>query len=171
MCNDCYCRRDSSEDLCEELNRCLVSPCRNSGTKVAERGNLVAPSRSSGHQQPAPAAMKRSVGEGSAKPLLRRSRLQIVHRQSTRYIRKAKLNHVKFRSLDTRRPAEEETVAVVETPSSGAYPRVPQSSCSQQALCPYPQDDDTSIDELSAYFDCFVYIPKKMSLMAEMMYT
>lgn len=30
--------------------------------------------------------------------------------------------------------------------------------------------DDTNIDELASYFDLFVHIPKKMSVMAEMMY-
>ena len=30
--------------------------------------------------------------------------------------------------------------------------------------------DDTTIDELASYFDLMVHIPKKMSLMAEMMY-
>ena len=50
-------------------------------------------------------------------------------------------------------------------------PAAMQSSCSQQALNPCPQDDDTTIEELAAYFDCYVHIPKKMSQMAEMMYT
>ncbi|XP_015923244.2 oxidative stress-responsive serine-rich protein 1 [Parasteatoda tepidariorum] len=31
--------------------------------------------------------------------------------------------------------------------------------------------DDINVDELAGYFDNFVYIPKKMSEMAEMMYT
>ncbi|GFU45611.1 hypothetical protein NPIL_368301 [Nephila pilipes] len=31
--------------------------------------------------------------------------------------------------------------------------------------------DDTTVDELAGYFDNLVYIPKKMSHMAEMMYT
>uniref|UniRef100_A0A1A9W5C7 Oxidative stress-responsive serine-rich protein 1 n=1 Tax=Glossina brevipalpis TaxID=37001 RepID=A0A1A9W5C7_9MUSC len=46
------------------------------------------------------------------------------------------------------------------------------NSCSQQAgnsattIC-----DDITINELASYFDTFVHIPKKMSPMAEMMYT
>jgi len=43
------------------------------------------------------------------------------------------------------------------------------SSCSQQAS--FGPVDDISIDELASYLDVFVYIPKKMSPMAEMMYT
>ena len=39
-------------------------------------------------------------------------------------------------------------------------------SCSQEARL-----DDTSVDDLAGYFDDFVHIPKKMSSMAEMMYT
>lgn len=39
-------------------------------------------------------------------------------------------------------------------------------TCSQQARM-----DDTTVDELAGYFDNLVYIPRKMSLMAEMMYT
>ncbi|XP_045158821.1 oxidative stress-responsive serine-rich protein 1-like [Mercenaria mercenaria] len=38
--------------------------------------------------------------------------------------------------------------------------------CSQQAKL-----DDMSVDELAGYFEDFVHIPKKMSSMAEMMYT
>lgn len=44
------------------------------------------------------------------------------------------------------------------------------SSCSQQALMETANDDIT-INELASYLDEFVYIPKKMSPMAEMMYT
>ena len=39
-------------------------------------------------------------------------------------------------------------------------------TCSDQARL-----DDLSVDELAGYFDDFVYIPRKMSKMAEMMYT
>lgn len=39
-------------------------------------------------------------------------------------------------------------------------------TCSQQARM-----DDTTVDELAGYFDNLVYIPRKMSVMAEMMYT
>lgn len=39
-------------------------------------------------------------------------------------------------------------------------------SCSQQARL-----DDLTVDELACYLEDFVYIPKKMSSMAEMMYT
>lgn len=41
-------------------------------------------------------------------------------------------------------------------------------SCSQQALNP---PCDVTIDELASYFETFVHIPKKMTTMAEMMYT
>ena len=39
-------------------------------------------------------------------------------------------------------------------------------TCSQQARV-----DDLTVEELAGYFEDFVYIPKKMSTMAEMMYT
>lgn len=39
-------------------------------------------------------------------------------------------------------------------------------TCSQQARV-----DDLTVEELASYFEDFVYIPKKMSTMAEMMYT
>lgn len=42
----------------------------------------------------------------------------------------------------------------------------PDLTCSQQARM-----DDTTVDELAGYFDNLVYIPRKMSVMAEMMYT
>lgn len=44
----------------------------------------------------------------------------------------------------------------------------PPSMCAVQARNPTP--DDTNIEELASYFDLFVHIPKKMSVMAEMMY-
>lgn len=37
-------------------------------------------------------------------------------------------------------------------------------------VLPDSTSDDVTIDELASYFDTFVYIPKKMSTMAEMMY-
>ncbi len=41
-------------------------------------------------------------------------------------------------------------------------------TCAEQARI---SPDDLTVDELAGYFDDFVYIPKKMSSMAEMMYT
>uniref|UniRef100_A0A1E1XQ00 Oxidative stress-responsive serine-rich protein 1 n=1 Tax=Amblyomma sculptum TaxID=1581419 RepID=A0A1E1XQ00_AMBSC len=42
----------------------------------------------------------------------------------------------------------------------------PDLTCSQQARM-----DDTTVDELASYLENLVYIPRKMSVMAEMMYT
>ncbi|KAF2346815.1 Zinc finger RING-H2-type [Trinorchestia longiramus] len=42
-------------------------------------------------------------------------------------------------------------------------------SCSEEARG--PQFEDTTLEELAAYMDNFLYFPKKMSFMAEMMYT
>jgi len=82
------------------------------------------------------------------------------------------LNIVKFKNYNTFYPATEDTeeldcAAATNSPNSPLL----QSSCSQQALNPLPHEDDTTIEELAAYFECFVYIPKPMSQMAEMMYT
>ena len=44
-------------------------------------------------------------------------------------------------------------------------------SCSHQARSNTTQPCDVTIDELASYFETFVHIPKKMSSMAEMMYT
>lgn len=59
------------------------------------------------------------------------------------------------------------------SPSTVAPPRrLEYNSCSKQARI--SQDfcfDDTTVDELAGYFENMVYIPKKMSQMAEMMYT
>ncbi|XP_017777797.1 PREDICTED: uncharacterized protein LOC108563588 [Nicrophorus vespilloides] len=46
----------------------------------------------------------------------------------------------------------------------------PLTSCSHQARMS-PPPCDVTIDELASYFETFVHIPKKMSTMAEMMYT
>ncbi|XP_071964396.1 uncharacterized protein [Antedon mediterranea] len=44
-------------------------------------------------------------------------------------------------------------------------------TCSQEALQVHPPLDDTSMEDLAGYFENMIYIPKKMSHMAEMMYT
>jgi hypothetical protein len=80
---------------------------------------------------------------------------------------------------------ESETTGVFSTAASSASaaPSSPNLNCSQQALMENSggrwsssqessdQVDDVTIDELASYLDVFVYIPKKMSPMAEMMYT
>lgn len=51
-------------------------------------------------------------------------------------------------------------------------PARPEYSCSQEARMAIDGlPDDTSVDDLAGYFDSIVYIPRKMSAMAEMMYT
>uniref|UniRef100_A0A1L8DAG6 Oxidative stress-responsive serine-rich protein 1 n=1 Tax=Nyssomyia neivai TaxID=330878 RepID=A0A1L8DAG6_9DIPT len=60
------------------------------------------------------------------------------------------------------------------TQSSSCVLRLPpnRSSCSQQArIHVVTATCDVTIDELASYFETFVHIPKKMSSMAEMMYT
>lgn len=49
-------------------------------------------------------------------------------------------------------------------------PQPVSSTCSQQARLT-TSTCDVTIDELASYFETFVHIPKKMSSMAEMMYT
>lgn len=44
-----------------------------------------------------------------------------------------------------------------------------EKTCARQALC--DPTSDASVDELAAYFDDNLYLPRKMSFMAEMMYT
>lgn len=102
----------------------------------------------------------------TSKPLLRQSRLGVLKR--SRYLRKPKLKFVKFNDIATHSETSDQSEESVTK-----YPNTPviQSTCSQQAMNPCPSEDDTSIEELAAYFDCLVYIPKKMSQMAEMMYT
>lgn len=55
---------------------------------------------------------------------------------------------------------------VDSTAGKGSQDQVLERSCSQEARL-----DDMSVNELAGYFEDFVYIPKKMSSMAEMMYT
>ena len=142
-------RCDSSEDLCKEMNRCLVTRRRN-------RNSTTAVSVTS--------SKTKHLG---AKPLLRKSRLLVVRKSP--YIRKPKLNIVKFQNhatYDVTNSQADESESTNVHLSTKAI----QSSCSQQALNPYSHSDDT-IEELAAYFECYVHIPKKMSQMAEMMYT
>lgn len=150
------CRSDSPEDLCEVLNRCLVS---SSQPRLAT--SPVFKTISSVYK---PCHLK--ARHSGTKPLLRKSRLQIVRKP--KYLRKPKLNFIKFKHHGTFCDSDD------VSEDSGARNQnsaVIQSSCSQQALHPCPHEDDTTIEELAAYFECIVYIPRKMSQMAEMMYT
>lgn len=52
-----------------------------------------------------------------------------------------------------------------KTADDSSSDQVLERSCSQEARL-----DDLSVNELACYFDDYVYIPKKMSTMAEMMY-
>ena len=62
---------------------------------------------------------------------------------------------------------EDDSDYQISQPASSKYsPGDVDLSCSQEA-----QIDDWSVNELAGYFEDFVYIPKKMSSMAEMMYT
>merc|ERR550517_603413 len=135
---------DSSEDLCKEMNRCLVTRCRN---------------RNSTTSMSVTCTKTKRLG---AKPLLRKSRLLVVRKSP--YIRKPKLNIVKFEDHVTFDAADSQAD---ESESTNVHPstKTIQSSCSQQALNPYSYNDDT-IEELAAYFECYVHIPKKMSQMA-----
>ena len=142
---------DSSEDLCKEMSRCLVTPSR---------------------KNPATTVFCNKLKHSGAKPLLRESRLQIVRK--SRYIRKPKLHLVKFRSydqiFDSDHVAVEESAPTINIHPSTNDPNV-QSSNSQQALSPHTHASDDTIDELAAYFEYYVHIPKTMSQMAEMMYS
>ncbi|CAG7734245.1 unnamed protein product [Allacma fusca] len=78
--------------------------------------------------------------------------------------------------------AESDYESCCNSSAQPAPPNSPNLNCSQQALMESsgnrwtPESsadpiDDVTIDELASYLDVFVYIPKKMSPMAEMMYT
>jgi hypothetical protein len=62
---------------------------------------------------------------------------------------------------------EENLCSSTSTNNTASPPQSTSMSCSQQS----EQVDDVTIDELASYLDLFVYIPKKMSAQAEMMYT
>lgn len=57
------------------------------------------------------------------------------------------------------------------TSSSGQQLSSSPNTCSVQARISPPSSSDVTIGELAGYFEEFVHIPKKMSHMAEMMYT
>lgn len=56
--------------------------------------------------------------------------------------------------------------------SAGGSTRNSYSDCGKEMRCSeQAKIDDVSVDELAGYFEDYVHIPKKMSSMAEMMYT
>ncbi|KAL1433235.1 hypothetical protein MTO96_012820 [Rhipicephalus appendiculatus] len=55
-------------------------------------------------------------------------------------------------------------------PGRSRFNFVKESSSAPDLPCGPPIQDDTTINELAAYFENVVHIPRKMSLMAEMMY-
>lgn len=69
-------------------------------------------------------------------------------------------------------PLAARSSAQVAGPIVSRVPARPEYSCSQEARMAIDGlPDDTSVDDLAGYFDSIVYIPRKMSAMAEMMYT
>lgn len=149
-------RQEPSEELCEIWNRCLVTPPQSRVTSSPVFKTIASVYKTSSSKS----------RHSSTKPLLRKAKLQIV--KKSKYLRKPKLNFIKFKDQGTF-IASDDTFSESDTRNQNS--RVFQSSCSQQALNPCPEEDDTTIEELAAYLDCIVYIPRKMSQMAEMMYT
>ncbi|XP_019365387.1 PREDICTED: oxidative stress-responsive serine-rich protein 1-like [Gavialis gangeticus] len=77
----------------------------------------------------------------------------------------------KFSGLQNALPLPPERRTVTEDHSQPLASRTPSSSprsCSEQARA---YVDDVTIEDLSGYLEYYLYIPKKMSHMAEMMYT
>lgn len=98
------------------------------------------------------------------------SPIDIYQGESFSSIRNAKVQRTGRHSLDSHilsMSSLESSLPVLPLTNVGSKPADLRSySCSQQALI-----DDMSVDELAGYLDDFVHIPKKMSSMAEMMYT
>lgn len=105
--------------------------------------------------------------------------VKICHAKKRTILKQPKLKIIRFRVLADQFPhhkVRRKTFKCEVTPKKNSNETNPAAvmdslspSCSQQARQVYP--DDVSINELAAYFDNMVYIPKKMSIMAEMMYT
>ncbi|NWJ11265.1 OSER1 protein, partial [Crypturellus undulatus] len=77
----------------------------------------------------------------------------------------------KFSGLQNSLPLASDRRTVAEDHSQPLLSRTPSSSprsCSEQARAFV---DDVTIEDLSGYMEYYLYIPKKMSHMAEMMYT
>jgi len=72
----------------------------------------------------------------------------------------------------TRSKSDPDLRGAASSSSTSSSSHSPSSCCAVQARRAPPSTpcDDMTIDELASYFDLFVHIPKKMSLMAEMMY-
>jgi len=149
-------------------------------TGSASEGNLVKPSLSlpdlNSLRIRSQTDLSVTKTKNASMDFARLSTLQWV-KKPPKWKSRAKLNLKECRLFSTLATIPEDT----DTESSGSVksqascPQSPQpnsntpQSCSQQALT--ESSDDITCDELASYFDLLVQIPKKMSPMAEMMYT
>lgn len=84
-------------------------------------------------------------------------------------------NHFKFDSIDWREKCVKQTDKKTKSRKTASNSQRPKKvvftedkSCARQAM---DGSCDASVDELAAYLDDTLYLPRKMSFMAEMMYT
>ncbi|KAH6944746.1 hypothetical protein HPB50_004772 [Hyalomma asiaticum] len=71
----------------------------------------------------------------------------------------------------TKAKSDDEATASTSESSGNFHDDDVKESSSAPDLTYVPPYDDTTVNELAAYFENFVHIPRKMSSMAEMMYT
>ena len=139
-------KAEDLEDLCLAMDRCQTRWRKNPNNNAAVSFLQT----------------KRSI----PKPLLRESRLNVLKKKKSSLIRKSKLNVNKTRrwmTIDSK--PEENDSTEVESATEVEPPSYSQAA-------PISHDvTDVEVDNLAAYFEYHIHLPKKMSFMAEMMYT
>ncbi|KFQ21024.1 PREDICTED: oxidative stress-responsive serine-rich protein 1 [Merops nubicus] len=168
------------KEACDH-ERCSVAPdVGQKGVGVESLGASVTQSAPENRQENSPAAIS-LVSKASLK-MTELSDFQSMSKLSTNKLcacagkacqckRWQDMQVYKFSGLQNALPLAPDRRTVSEDQSQSLPSRTPSSSprsCSEQARAFV---DDVTIEDLSGYMEYYLYIPKKMSHMAEMMYT
>ncbi|KFW68997.1 Oxidative stress-responsive serine-rich protein 1 [Pygoscelis adeliae] len=161
--------------------RCGIAPdAGQKGSDVESLGASVTQSASENRQENSPAAVSlvskaclktRELSDFQSVSKLNTSKPCTCADKACQCKRWQDMEVYKFSGLQNTLPLAPDRRTISEDHSQSLPSRTPSSSprsCSEQARAFV---DDVTIEDLSGYMEYYLYIPKKMSHMAEMMYT